>query len=140
MSGADTALALPVNDPATVAEVRAVVEAYEAALISGDLAALDAFFLDRDDTIRYGPGESLYGARAIAQFRAARPSAPRPLTVERILINSFGHAFAVANTEFRLDGDTKLGRQTQTWVCLDGRWQITSAHVSYIDDGQGRRS
>lgn len=132
-----TAGAVAINDPAVVAEVRAVVEAYEAALIAGDLAALDRFFLDREDTIRYGPGESLYGARAIAAFRAARPSAPRPLTVERILVNGFGGGFAVANTEFRLDGDARLGRQTQTWVRIDGRWQITSAHVSYIDDTQG---
>ncbi len=125
-----------INDPGIVAEVRAVVEAYEAALIAGDLTALDTCFLDREDTIRYGPGESLYGARAIAAFRAARPSAPRPLTVERILVTSFDRDFAVANTEFRLNGDTKLGRQTQTWVRVDGEWRITSAHLSYIDAGQ----
>lgn len=127
---------LAINSAVTVAEVHAVVEAYEAALIGGDLAVLDRFFVDSEDTVRYGPAESLYGARAIAAFRAGRSSAPRPLTVERILVNSFGDRFAVANTEFRLEGDLKLGRQTQAWVRFEDGWRIASAHISYIDDSK----
>ncbi len=65
-----------INDPATHAEVTAQFEAYEKALVTNDVAALDAFFWASPHAIRYGATENLYGAEEIAAFRAARPSAP----------------------------------------------------------------
>jgi len=39
----------------------------------------------------------------------------------------------VANALFRRAGVAKLGRQSQTWVKLDGAWKVISAHVSLRD-------
>jgi len=122
---------MEINNPDTLSEIAAAIAAYEDALVSNDLAALDASFLDRPDTVRYGPGETLYGARAIAAFRAARPNGPRPREVLRVTITTFERDFGVAHVEFRLAGNDNLGRQSQTWVRHDGAWRIASAHVSY---------
>ena len=46
---------LPINLPAVKAEVEAVFARYETALVSNDIATLDALFLDSPTTIRYGP-------------------------------------------------------------------------------------
>jgi hypothetical protein len=36
-------------------------------------------------------------------------------------------------TEFRRDGSTRVGRQSQTWVRLPEGWRVVAAHVSLID-------
>ena len=61
--------------PDVVAEVSTAFAAYEKALTSNDVAALDALFHKDARTIRYGIGENLYGYDAIAAFRAARSPA-----------------------------------------------------------------
>jgi hypothetical protein len=50
-----------------------------------------------------------------------------------VRISSFGHDFAVAQTEFVRSDTPKRGFQTQTWVRLAGGWKIVAAHVSMID-------
>jgi hypothetical protein len=35
-------------------------------------------------------------------------------------------------TEFTRQGGQMLGRQSQTWCRIDGRWQVVAAHVSLI--------
>ena len=52
-----------VDDPETLAEVTALFAAYEQALVTNDVAALDGFFRDAPQTIRYGVRENLYGYR-----------------------------------------------------------------------------
>ncbi len=120
------------NDPRTVAEVHSAVLAYETALVANDLAAVTPMFLDDPGVIRYGEAENLYGARAIAAFRAARPPGPRPRTLLRIEIMTLAGQFAVANVEFQRPGDSRIGRQSQTWAKLADEWKIVAAHVSYI--------
>ena len=61
-----------INDPATHAEVQAAFDQYEAALMANDVAALDALFWNSPFTIRFGPGENLYGFEAIAASAARR--------------------------------------------------------------------
>lgn len=58
-----------------VAEVKQAFERYEQALVSNDVDALDALFLNDPRTIRYGGGENLYGYADIARFagRARQP-------------------------------------------------------------------
>lgn len=123
---------MKMNDPKIVAEVASAVEAYDKALVANDIATVDSFFLDRPDTVRYGPQENLYGARAIAAFRAARPAGARPREILKTIVSSYGSDFAIANVEFRLAGDDRLGRQSQSWVRVDGAWRIAGAHVSYM--------
>src|SRR3546814_4835645 len=61
-----------INDPETLASVTAAFEAYEHALMTNDIDALDALFWPSEFTVRIGPGQNLYGIAAIQAFRTAR--------------------------------------------------------------------
>jgi len=52
---------MEIDLPEVVAEVRAAFERYEKALVSNDVATLDALLHDDARTIRYGATENLYG-------------------------------------------------------------------------------
>lgn len=124
------------NLPDVLAEVEAVFDEYERALVGNDVAVLDRLFWDSPLTLRYGVGENLYGYAAIKAFRAARPAQglAREITARRI--TSFGHDFAVADIEFRRHGSDRVGRQSQTWVRMpDAGWRVVAAHVSLMDAG-----
>ena len=59
---------------AVLSEVRSAFEQYEQALVRHDVEALNAFFLNAADSIRYGIAEQHYGYEAIAAGR--RSAAP----------------------------------------------------------------
>lgn len=123
-----------VNDPATHAEVCAQFAAYEQALVTNDVAALDGFFAASEYVIRYGGGENLYGHAAIQAFRAQRPGVGLERTLERTCIVTYGRDFAIASTLFRrASAPRKVGRQMQTWARLPEGWRVVAAHVSLID-------
>ncbi|MGD0563414.1 MAG: oxalurate catabolism protein HpxZ [Roseiarcus sp.] len=124
-----------VDDPQTRAEVEASFRDYERALVSNDVAALDRFFRDGAETIRYGVGENLYGIAAIRAFRAARSPAGLARELERTQITTYGRDFAIAATLFRrASAPGKIGRQMQSWARFPEGWRIVAAHVSVIDD------
>lgn len=123
-----------INDPATLAEMEAVFAAYEAALMAYDVDRLDAFFWHDPRVARFGEGECLYGIEAIARFRRTKTSVPNR-TLRNTLITTFGRDHARADTEFVHEGETALGRQTQTWVRMPEGWRIVSAHVSFLPEG-----
>jgi Protein of unknown function (DUF3225) len=128
---------MEINLPDVVAEVKAAFEAYEKALVSNDVAALDAIFRDNPRTIRYGGGENLYGYQEIAAFRAARSPAGLARTLSRTVITTYGRDFAVASTLFhRPSMAGKVGRQMQTWVRFEEGWRVVAAHVSVINEPQ----
>jgi hypothetical protein len=116
-----------------VGEVCAAFERYEKALVSNDVATLDAMFRKDKRTIRYGVAENLYGHEEVAAFRAARSPINLARTRSRTVITTFGRDFAVASTLFQREGGNKLGRQMQTWVRFDEGWRVVAAHVSLID-------
>lgn len=123
------------NQPDVVAEISALFERYEQALIDNDVAVLDATFWDSPHTIRYAPQQSGYGFAAIHGHRMARPAGPsikeRRLRLE---ILTLGRAFATVNLEFKVRGRDVIGRQSQTWVRFpDAGWKVVSAHVSTMD-------
>ena len=123
-----------VNDPAIHAEVTALFDAYETALVTNDVAALDGFFWSSPQAIRYGATENLYGAEEIAAFRAARPSAGLARSLSRTVITTFGTDYATASTLYeRPSQPGKIGRQMQTWARLPEGWRIVAAHVSTMD-------
>jgi hypothetical protein len=125
-----------INDPKVLAEVEAEFAAYERALTTNDVAALDRFFLDASQTVRYGAAENLYGYEEIKAFRAARSPAGLARRLERTVITTYGEDFAVAATLFRRDSAPgKIGRQMQTWVRMSQGWRVAAAHVSVISDG-----
>jgi hypothetical protein len=124
-----------INDAQVLAEVRAAFEAYEAALMANDLEALDAFFWADPRTVRYGPGQNLYGIGEIRAFRLARVGGSPQRTLDHTVITSFGRDYATANTEFQRAGAARPGRQSQTWVRLEGGWRVVAAHISLLAEG-----
>jgi len=123
---------MQIDLPEVVAEVRAAFEQYERALVSNDVATLDAMFHDDARTIRYGAAENLYGYAAIKAFRAARSPAGLARVLSKTVITTYGRNFAVASTLFHR-GSPPVGRQMQTWVRFDEGWRVIAAHVSFID-------
>ncbi|BBE74707.1 oxalurate catabolism protein HpxZ [Oharaeibacter diazotrophicus] len=131
---------MEIDIPHVKAEVEAVFAEYETALVGNDVAVLDRLFLDAPTTIRYGGGENLYGYAEIMAFRAARSPAGLARRLERTVITTYGHDFAVAATLFRRDGAPgKVGRQMQTWVRTPEGWRVVAAHVSVVDDPEAAR-
>jgi hypothetical protein len=124
---------MEIDLPDVVAEVEAAFAAYEAALVSNDVAVLDALFHADPHTLRYGIGENLYGYDAIRAFRAARSPAGLERTLSRTVITTYGRDTAVASTLFhRAATPDRVGRQMQTWVRFPQGWRIVAAHVSII--------
>ncbi|BCF93140.1 MULTISPECIES: oxalurate catabolism protein HpxZ [Paraburkholderia] len=123
---------IEINRPDVLAEVNAAFDAYEQALVTNDVAVLDALFFDSPHTLRYGATENLYGYDAIRAFRAARPGKGLERTVTARVVTTYGDAFAVANIEFRRDSEARVGRQSQTWVKTPEGWRVVSAHVSWM--------
>ena len=126
---------MDIDLPDIVAEVTAAFGRYEQALVSNDVATLDALFRDDPRTIRYGGSEILYGYDAIKAFRAARSPAGLARTLSKTVITTYGRDFAVASTLFRrANAPGKVGRQTQTWVRFADGWRVVAGHVSVIDE------
>jgi hypothetical protein len=127
---------LAVNLPEVVAEVRALFERYEQALIDKDIEVLDATFWNSPHTIRYAMGEHGYGFDAIHAHRVARP--PGPGTKERRIrleILTLGRDLATVNLEFKVRGRDLVGRQSQTWVRFPAEgWKVIAAHVSTTNE------
>jgi hypothetical protein len=124
------------NVPEVVAEVRALFERYEQALVDRDVAVLDQTFWDSPHTIRYAMHENGYGFAEIHAHRVARP--PGPGIKERRLrleILTLGRDLATVHLEFKLRGREQVGRQSQTWVRFPGLgWKVIAAHVSTMNE------
>ncbi len=124
---------MDINLPEIHAEVSAVFQRYEHALVNNLIDELDALFWPSPHTVRYGAGENLHGIDAIRAFRAARPATGLARRLSDTVITTYGRDMATAMTLFHRDGSTKLGRQSQTWLRLPAGWQVVAAHVSLID-------
>ena len=125
---------MEINHKATLAEVEAVFERYERALVGNDIAVLDELFLDSPTTIRYGGAENLYGIDAIRAFRAQRPATGLARQLSDTVITCYGRDMAVASTLFHRDtAPGKVGRQMQTFIRTAAGWKVAAAHVSVID-------
>jgi len=123
-----------INDPVVIAELTALHQIYERALIDNDVPLLEALFWDSPRAIRYGVTENLHGADEIRAFRQARPKINLDRVVSRLEIMSFGDSSGIINLEFvrQMDGVERHGRQTQFWSRLPEGWKIVSAHVSLL--------
>lgn len=120
------------DDPAVLAELRAVFDAYEQALMSNDVAALNAFFWQDERTTRYGIADRQWGIAELEAYRAATPAPNFTRRLEHLRLHAFGPDMAVAQVEFVRSDTTLRGFQTQTWVRLPEGWRIVAAHVSMI--------
>ena len=124
---------LAINDPAVLGEMTAVFARYEHALVTNQVEVLDELFFDSALTVRYGAAENLVGIEAIRAFRLARPATGLARRLANTVITTYGRDFATAMTEFRRDGSSRVGRQSQTWVRMRAGWRVVAAHVSIID-------
>jgi hypothetical protein len=122
-----------INLPQIVSEVRQAFFRYEQALVSNDVAVLDELFWNDPTTIRYGATENLYGHAEIRKFRSQRPAKGLNRSIYNTVITTYGEDFAVAHTEFKREGVTKTGRQSQTWMRTPQGWRIVAAHVSHME-------
>ena len=125
---------MQVDIPEIVADVTEQFARYEKALVSNDVAVLDALFRPDPRTLRYGIAENLYGHDAIMAFRAWRSPMGLMRRLDQTVITSYGRDTAIASTLFYRDSmPGKVGRQMQTWVRFADGWKIVAAHVSIID-------
>ena len=123
-----------INDAEVVAEVTALCEKYEKALVDNQVDVLQAFFWDSPHALRFGVTEELYGAEEISAFRARRKINFSDRTVLRQDVLALGRDIAIATLEFSVVvfGRRKHGRQTQVWARLGAAgWRIVSAQVSH---------
>ncbi len=111
-------------------EVLAEFEAYERALLANDVEALDGFFWSSELAVRYGLGETLYGAAAIAAYRRTVPPGAWERELTRVEVITFGADAAVVAAEWR--SARQCGRQTQTWIRLPEGWRVVCGHVSVV--------
>ncbi|MCU1453346.1 MAG: hypothetical protein JWN46_1492 [Acidimicrobiales bacterium] len=123
---------LPVNLSEVVLEVTLAFEAYERALLAGDLDALDAAFRDGPETVRYGIADQQYGADEVAAWRRVAPAIPADRAVGPVVVTTFGRDAAVVACEFRNGAAAGRGRQSQTWIRGAHGWRIVHAHVSML--------
>lgn len=121
-----------INRVEALASLRAAFEAYEAALLRHDIAALDGFFRDAPETLRYGVAELDYGIDAIRRYRARAAPVHPGRRLRNIVIQTFGDDVGSAACEFTAPDTDMIGRQTQTWARIDGAWCIVTAHVSLM--------
>jgi hypothetical protein len=124
------------NLPDVVAEVRALFERYEQALIDKDVDVLDGSFWNSPRTIRYAMSEHGYGWDEIHAHRVRRPLGPGIKEARRRLeILTLGRDIATVNLEFKVRGQAQIGRQSQTWVRFpDVGWKVIGAHVSVVPE------
>lgn len=121
-----------VNRPEVVAEVRAVFDRYEAALVANDLAVLDELFWQNPLTQRVGLADRQHGFDEVQAVRRALPRQTPPRTLRDLTIVTFDDHTAVVTTEFVPDdGATPVGRQSQTWIRFAEGWRVVGAHVSW---------
>lgn len=125
---------MTIDDRVLIAEVTTAFEAYERALMTDDLAAMDALFHHAPSTNRFGVGEVLWGMEAIREFRKGRGGSPQR-RLGHVAIAVYGECFATADAEFFREGSDRRGRQSQAWVKFTDGWKIVSAHVSFEGAG-----
>lgn len=124
---------MDIDLPEILAEMTAIFDRYEDALVNNKVDVLDELFWPSPRTVRYGVSDNLVGIEAIRAFRAARSPVGLARTLSNTVITTYGRDFATAMTEFRRDGSARIGRQSQTWVRMPQGWQVVAAHVSVID-------
>ena len=129
-----------IDDPAVIAEARAVLDRYEAALMANRTEELDAIFWADPRTVRFGITEILYGHDAIRAFRASVKTYAQRIQ-KRVHITAFGPDVAATHLEYERVGTGLVGRETKIMARIPGQgWRVVSAHVSLLASGDPGRA
>jgi len=127
---------MEIDSPEVVAEVRAMIDRYETALMTNDVATLEALFWDDPRTVRMGVNEILVGMEAIRRFRRAQTGGYQARERLEVLVTTFGRDLGVTNIVYRRLATGLIGRETKILARLPGLgWRIVSAHVSLTPEG-----
>jgi hypothetical protein len=118
--------------PDVIAEVADAFARYERALVDEQHDELDRWFWADARVVRFGIGEVQYGPEAIAEWRRRAPHVGHDRSLANTRIATFGTDTAVVTTEFSRPGSSVLGRQSQTWIRIEGAWRVVHAHVSTL--------
>ncbi|WP_149538726.1 AtzH-like domain-containing protein [Siccirubricoccus phaeus] len=123
---------MQIDDPAVIAEARAVFDRYEAAIAANDGAVLNDTFWADPRTVRFGITEILYGIAAIMAFRSS-VARYAPRATRKVHITAFGQDFACTHLEYERQDTGLIGRETKIMVRLpEIGWKVVSAHVSLL--------
>ena len=125
---------MELDNPETVAEVRAVFDRYEAALMGNDTPVLDEIFWADPRTVRFGITEILFGHDAIRAYRATVARYAQRVQ-KRIHITTFGRDFACTHLIYERVGTGAIGRETKIMARFPDGWHVVSAHVSLLAAG-----
>jgi Protein of unknown function (DUF3225) len=120
-----------IDSPIARAGLIVASDRYEAALVANDTATLDELFWHDERVMRIAPAEEQRGIETIRQYRANRPLNELARAYLSREVVSFGDNAGVVNLVFQRTLDGRIGRQSQTWMRLDGEWRIVSAHISF---------
>ena len=117
-------------DMQAMATVRVLNQQYIAAARTNDAEWLGRNVAD-DAVIVLGGGQRLRKPEFLALLRD-EPKLYRSLAVQDVTLRAFGNLVQVdADAPWELaDGTTGVSRYIDTWVRLQGRWQVVSAQVT----------
>jgi hypothetical protein len=115
------------------AEVTALSDRYEAALVRNDVATLDALFADDERVLRFGLADMQRGKAELVAWRASAPAVNRGRQIVSRDVTALAADVVAVDLTF-VDGPGATGRQSQTWLRGSDGWRIVRAHVSIIPD------
>jgi hypothetical protein len=123
---------MTLDDPATIAEARAVFDRYEAALMANQNEILDEIFWERRPHRPLRHHRDPLRARRHPRLRASVKSYAQRVQ-KRVHITAFGPDFACTHLEYERVGTGLIGRETKIMVRLpEIGWRVVSAHVSLL--------
>jgi len=113
-------------------EVTEAFERYERALVANDLAALDGWFWNDPEVLRFGITDVQVGFAEVQAWRATATPVPasRRHTSRHVL--ALTPDVVCVDITFTSDEQTGTGRQSQVWQRRPEGWRIVRAHVSVI--------
>jgi Domain of unknown function (DUF4440) len=117
-------------DMQAMATVRALNQQYIAAARTNDVEWFSKNVAD-DAVIMLGNGRRLRKPEFLALMRSD-PKLYRSLAVQDVTLRAFGNMVQVdADAPWELpDGTSGVSRYIDTWVRLEGRWQVVSVQVT----------
>jgi hypothetical protein len=70
--------------------------------------------------VRFGLADRQEGFAEVSAFRRSLARQTLPRGLRNTVVTTFGTDVGAVTTEFRPEGDDRLGRQSQTWLRIDG--------------------
>jgi len=124
-----------VNRPDVVAELTAMYDRYETALMADDRSVLDVLFWNSPTTIRYTTtNQNGYDAIKADREATSRGGGAIKREIRRMTVTTYGDAYGTVNVEYFRPSSQRHGRQSQVWVKFAEGWRVVSAHVSLLPE------